>query len=195
MFTAIDARLGRKNRAGRAMGARPRTASRNRGIGLIETVVSTGIATIVLGAVAILWYYSSNSFVALGNYGDLDRASRNALDTMTRDIRSTRKLTSFSASALTFQDFDDNPLTYTYDSSARTLTRQKGGTNTVLLSQCDYLNFDISQRNPSNQFNFYPATNAATAKLVDVSWRCSRTILGAKINTESVQTAKVVIRN
>jgi len=28
-----------------------------------------------------------------------------------------------------------------------------------------------------------------------VSWKCSRTILGAKINTESVQTAKIVLRN
>jgi hypothetical protein len=31
--------------------------------------------------------------------------------------------------------------------------------------------------------------------MIDVSWKCSREILGAKINTESVQTAKIVIRN
>jgi hypothetical protein len=33
------------------------------------------------------------------------------------------------------------------------------------------------------------------AKLVDVSWLCSRKILGRKVNTESVQTAKIVMRN
>jgi len=77
------------------------------------------------------------------------------------------------------------------------VTRTIGTTNTVLLTQCDFLNFDISQRNPSNNFTFYPcpATNVSIAKLIDVSWRCSRQILGAKINTESVQTAKIVIRN
>jgi hypothetical protein len=30
---------------------------------------------------------------------------------------------------------------------------------------------------------------------VDVSWKCSRQILGEKVNTESVQTAKIVMRN
>jgi Tfp pilus assembly protein PilW len=162
---------------------------------LLETVISTGIATVVLGAVAILGYFSANSFAAMGNYADLDAASRHALDTMSREIRSTRHLTSFSTTSLTFQDYDTNSLTYVYDSTARTLTRQKGGTNTVLLQQCDYLNFDISQRNPSSNFTFYAASGASTAKLIDLSWRCSRTILGAKINTESVQTAKIVIRN
>ena len=34
-----------------------------------------------------------------------------------------------------------------------------------------------------------------TAKLIDVSWKCSRKIMGEKLNTESVQTAKIVIRN
>jgi hypothetical protein len=32
------------------------------------------------------------------------------------------------------------------------------------------------------------------AKLVQVTWVCSRSILGKKVNTESVQSAKVVIR-
>jgi Tfp pilus assembly protein PilW len=161
----------------------------------LEFVIASSVGTIVLGAVAILWYFSANSFVALGNYGDLDRASRNTLDTMSREIRQTRGLASFSSTSLSFTDYDTNTLTYVYDSNARTLTRQKLGTNTVLLTQCDYLNFDISQRNPSNSFTFYPATNASLAKLIDLSWRCSRTILGNKINTESVQTAKIVVRN
>jgi Tfp pilus assembly protein PilW len=162
---------------------------------LLEMLVSTSVATVVLGAVAILWYFSANSFASLGNYADLDSASRNTLDTMTREIRQTRGLTSFSATSLTFQDYNSNALTYAYDSSARTLTRQSRGTNTILLRQCDFLNFDISQRNPSSNFTFYAASGADTAKLIDVSWRCSRSILGAKLNTESVQTAKIVIRN
>ncbi|MEJ2010407.1 MAG: hypothetical protein P8Z30_20015, partial [Acidobacteriota bacterium] len=72
----------------------------------------------------------------------------------------------------------------------------------VLLTNCEYLAFGISQRNPSNEFCFYPATNTTTSKLdpslcklVDVSWKCSREIFGKKVNTESVQTAKIVMRN
>ncbi len=88
-----------------------------------------------------------------------------------------------------------NALTFVYDSGARTLTKQKGGASTVLLQQCDYLNFDISQRNPSSNFTFVATANLLEVKLIDVSWRCSRQIMGSKVNTESVQTAKIVIRN
>jgi len=165
------------------------------GMTLPEMMIAVLVGSIVFAAVATLSIFGARSFVAMGNYADLDQASRNALDVMSRDIRQTKALNTFSATKLVFQDTDTNTLTYTYDPSARTLTRLKGTERTILLKQCDYLNFDISQRNPSNQFNFYPASSAATAKLIDVSWKCSRTILGAKINTESVQTAKIVIRN
>ena len=165
------------------------------GISVLEMLVACGLASLVFAATAMLWVFSARSFVALGNYGDLEQASRNALDQMSREIRQTKGLNTYSPTSLTFQDWDNGSLTYVYDSNARTLTRQKNGLNTLLLGQCDYLNFNISQRNPSNNFTFYAATNASMAKLVDVSWRCSRTILGAKINTESVQTAKIVIRN
>jgi len=66
----------------------------------------------------------------------------------------------------------------------------------TLLTECDFLQFNISQRTPSNGvFGFYPASRADLCKLVDVSWRCSRTMLGKKLHTESVQTARIVIRN
>jgi hypothetical protein len=39
------------------------------------------------------------------------------------------------------------------------------------------------------------ASTPSQVKLISVSWRCSRTILGAKVNTESVQTAQICIRN
>ena len=133
----------------------------------------------------------------MGNYSDLDRASRNALDNMSREIRATSQLTAFTTTKLTFKDPDGTTLSFEYNPGNGTLTRKRGGTNTTLLKECDFLEFHISQRNPSNNFTFYAVTgtNYATAKLVDVNWRCSRKILGNKVNTESVQTAKIVLRN
>jgi prepilin-type N-terminal cleavage/methylation domain-containing protein len=168
---------------------------KNSGMTLPEMMIAILVASIIFAAIATLSLFGARSFVAMGNYADLDQASRNALDIMSRDIRQTRGLTSFNSKRIVFQDFDTNSLTYIYDSGTRTLTRIKGVQRRVLLKECDYLNFDISQRNPSNQFTFYPTTDIAVAKLIDVSWKCSRTILGAKVNTESVQTAKIVIRN
>ncbi len=168
-----------------------------RGMTLLETTIATAVGSIVLAAVMALFVFSSRSFVAMGNYMDLDRASRNALDRMSRDIRQTRSLQSYSSNKLVFVDYDTNTLTFAWDATSGQLTRSKGSSTMVLLTGCDYLNFHICQRNPiPGVFDFYNATNnASIGKLVDLSWKCSRTILGAKINTESVQTAKIVIRN
>lgn len=172
-------------------------SNRRSGFSLVELLIAAGLGSMLLTAIAFLTVYSTRSFVALGNYADLDQLSRNALDIMSRDIRQTALLTAYQTNMLTFSNADGSTLIFKYDPSTSQVTRSLNGTNSVLLTQCDYLNFDISQRNPSNNFTFYPvsATNATLAKLIDVSWRCSRQILGAKINTESVQTAKIVIRN
>jgi hypothetical protein len=164
---------------------------------LIELLVATSVGTILFAVVASMTLFAARSFLALSNYDDLDRKSCQALDTLSTQIRQTQQLLTYSTNRLVFLDWDNQNLTYAWDPGTRLLTRQKGGSTTALLSECDFLAFHMSQRNVSNNFIFYPATttNLVTAKLIDVSWRCSRTILGAKINTESVQTAKTVIRN
>ena len=73
----------------------------------------------------------------------------------------------------------------------------------VFLTECDRWDFELYQRAPQKDgtYLFFPATNSAGAydlsicKLVNMTWKCSRTILGSKVNTESVQTAQVVLRN
>jgi len=173
--------------------------TRRAGFTLVEMLVTMAVGSLVLVVIGSLMVFTTRSFIALGNYNDLDQASRNALDMISRDIRQTKALKSFSstktAAQLTFQDKDNTDLTYVWDSNGRNLVRIKGAQRTILLEQCDSLRFGISQRNPSNNFNFYPASGPATAKLIDVSWTCSRQILQQKVNTESVQTAKIVIRN
>lgn len=169
---------------------------------VIEMLVAIVIASIIFAVVATLSIYTAKSFAALGNYDALNQYSRNALDILTRDIREAKSLISYRPNQLVFTNEDGTTLTFKWDPSTELLTRQKGGWTTVLLTNCDYLIFGISQRNPSNSFSFYPATNTITGKLdpslcklVDVSWKCSRQIFGKKVNTESVQTAKIVMRN
>jgi len=165
---------------------------------LMEMLVAVTISTIVFAAIGTLAVFTARSFVALGNYGDLDDASRNALDILSRDVRQSRSLTNYTPTRIALVANDYSTLTYDYNSSSGNLTRQSGCTTLqVLLTQCDYLNFRIYQRNPSNNWSWYPVASnqISEAKLIDVSWKCSRKILGQKVNTESVQTAKIVIRN
>ena len=75
------------------------------------------------------------------------------------------------------------------------MTRTKAGANKRLLTGCDALTFTIAQRTPKDgSYEVYPAATPATAKVVNVSWNCSRLVLGRKANTENVQTARIVIR-
>jgi hypothetical protein len=170
---------------------------------LIEVMMALGLGSMLLGATASLSLFTARSFTALGNYDDLDRYSRNALDVMSRDIRQTRALAAYQPNLLVFQDNDGaTNLTYSWNPSTEVLTRRKAAVTTVMLTNCSSLVFNIFQRNPSNAFNFYPATNNMTGvadpsmcKLISVTWKCGRQILGRTANTETVQTAKIVMRD
>jgi Tfp pilus assembly protein PilW len=163
-----------------------------------EMMVASAIAGILMVIIANLTFFTARSFSAIANYADLDDSSRNALDRMTRDIRQVVQLTNYSPTALTFVDSDGVLLRYIYSPTAKTLRREKAGTSEILLKECDSLYFGAYQRNPiSGTYDQYPlATNnvANTCKLIQLNWVCSRRILGQRLNTESVQTAKIVIR-
>lgn len=168
---------------------------------LVEVMVATVVGGLIIAAVLALTFFSARSFAALTNYVDLDNFSRTALDTMSREIRQADRLVSGDDHHLVFQY--TNPtngstflVAYGYDPDTRQLVRkQSGGDAKVLLQECDYLRFSLFQRNPINgTYDQYPTANPDTCKLVQLSWICSRNILGKKANTESVQSAKVVIR-
>lgn len=164
---------------------------------LVEMLVSMAICSVLLAGFAALIFYTGRSYAALANYVDLDATSRNALDTMSREIRQTRRLIAGTTSKLTFEDFDGKTLIYEYDSAARTLTRTKNGVADPqpLLTECNFLEFLMYQRNPiSGKYDQYPTANAATCKLIQLRWVCSRDLITSKWNTESVQSAKIVIR-
>ena len=167
------------------------------GFTLLETLFSVGVTALCLGTLGVFFVFCSHSFTTLFNYVDLDDSNRIAMDQLTRDVREADSVTGFSTNQLILQDGDGLALTYSYDSTNRILTRiRQNSPSTTLLTDCDTLSFNVCQRNVvSNSFGVYPlATNAATAKVIDVYWTCSRKIFGVKEDTESVQTARIVIR-
>ena len=166
---------------------------------LVEILVATAIAGVVLIVVSALTFYSARSFAALTNYVDLDQRSRNALDTMISDIRQTDKLDTYTATRLQFTGTSPAAYTlvYDYDANAKRLTKTLNGVSTVLLTECQELQFKVFQRNPiAGTHNLVePQTyRPDLVKAIQLSWTCSRDILGKKANTESVQSARVVIR-
>ncbi|MDA1272758.1 MAG: prepilin-type N-terminal cleavage/methylation domain-containing protein [Verrucomicrobia bacterium] len=167
------------------------------GFTLMELMVATVIAAILGLGTAALVFYSAHSFAAIANYVDLDHRSRIALDTMFREIRQANRLTGYTQTSLTFEDYDGAELKFEYDSTSKTLTRSKGGLpdSESLLTECVSLQFSIFQRNPiGGTYDQFPTATPDTCKLVQLRWTCARKILGVDRNTESVQSAKIVIR-
>jgi len=164
---------------------------------LIEMIVASAIGVVLFTGVISMFLFASRSFASLTNYLDLDQKTQATLDKMSREIRQVKSLTDYSSTNLTFQNFDGSALKYIYNPNAQTLTRISGGTSsTTLLTGCDSLQFSIFQRGPtSNSFQPYPTSVTADTKVIELTWNCYRAVLGSKINTESMQSAKVVIRN
>lgn len=165
------------------------------GYSLPEFMVTVGVGSIVFLAITTLTLYTGRSFAGITNYVELDRESRNALDTLTRDIRQVNFLDSFTTNRLVFEDSDRRPLIYEYNPQNKTFFKVKDGVTNILLRGCDELVIRTYQRNPiPGSYDLIPTTNATLCKAIDVSWICSRKVLNGLINTESIQTARIVIR-
>jgi Tfp pilus assembly protein PilW len=175
-----------------------------RGFTLIEAVVAFGLATLVMAVVASLIVYSARTFSAMGNYVDLDLHSRCALDIISREVRQATAVvdcrTNGSVSYITFTNTDSSSFVkVSWNMDAATLSLEKTGVAPqVVLTGCDRWRVWLYNRAPnisSSNLTFNAATSLADCKLVNMSWKCSRRILGNKLNTESVQTAQIVLRN
>jgi prepilin-type N-terminal cleavage/methylation domain-containing protein len=172
------------------------------GYSLTELSMAIAVSAVILTALLSFTVYAAKSFAAMENYVDLEQKSQNALDTMTRNIRQTQYLTNFGTrtvngrlvtNSLTFIDANGAQLAYNFVDNV--LIQNHAGVESMLLTNVDFLTFQIFQRNThAATYNQFPAGTINQCKLISVSWICSRSILGSKMNTESVQTAKIVIR-
>jgi prepilin-type N-terminal cleavage/methylation domain-containing protein len=180
------------------------------GFTLVEISVAVAVGSIVLAAVASLTLYATKASLAMVNYTDLDTKSRYALDLISREIRQASGVMSFqtnqTTSTFTLTNANQGAaITLTYTPSARAVVMSKTGQpDLTALTQCDAWNFSFYQRTPyvtATNILYYPATNGAgvidpnLCKLINLSWKCSRTIFAQKVNTESVQAAQIVLRS
>jgi hypothetical protein len=175
--------------------------ARSRGMTVVEMMVALGIGMMVILLVVALFVAGLSNFEGLGNYAQLSNQSRLALDLMSRDIRESTQIigcqTNGSVKSLSLTNaFEGTAITYTWNSTNRVLTCDKTGQPTQnYLTGCDAWDFSLYQRTPEANWTFYSATNFSVCKLINMNWKCSRTILGKKINTEHLVTAQVVLRN
>jgi len=179
------------------------------GFTLVELMVTMALAGLLMSSLVALGMFTSKSFYMMANYEDLDKQSRHTVDLLSREIRNASALVSFSTNSPASLQFTNATggygVTVTYYTNNGTLMFAKTGQATqMLLTNCDNWSFALYDRYPnitSNSVSFYSATNSAgqldstVCKVINLSWKCSRKIFGSKINTESVQTAQIALRN
>jgi prepilin-type N-terminal cleavage/methylation domain-containing protein len=174
---------------------------RNKGWTLVEMMVAVGVFSIAGLALSTVFTFSIRSFAALTNYAMLDRENRTAMDKLTSEIRQAKQVTNYTTngnSSLTIVNGDGVTVTYSFSPTTQQMLRDDGTTTQVLLTNCNLLNFSLYSRSPiTNSFDSYPvATNnwQQMVKVVQFTWKTSSSLPSAAIESENVQTARVVIR-
>ncbi len=164
---------------------------------IIEVLIASSAAVVVAIGIASFTMFSARTFVAMGNYTDLNEADRIAIDKMSKDIRQAHSVTAMSSNSLTFNDVSNNSLQFTYNASAQQLQRISGGTNTtVLLSNCSSLTFSTYQHTLiSNTFLCYNDGVTNNSRVIQVNWSCYRKIMGKNSTTENDESSEIVMRN
>ena len=164
---------------------------------IVETLIALGIGTMVMAQVCALWFYSTRSFAAQASYAALDQDSQRALDWMSRDVRQATNLVSFATNAVSFKNLAGQTITYSMTPSDKRFWRVTPSSKTVLLRDCDWVNFKMFQRTPiSGSYDQYATTNMATCKLIEVNWKCSRRPYPTSSEqTEYMQSARIVLRS
>ena len=168
---------------------------------LVEMLIAAGVATIVLTMTMTIYMFGLRSFAAIGNYAVMDSKSRQALDLMLKEVRQASKVVGFQTTGTTrwlSVASTNSPAatnTFTWDSTTSLFTWAKTGQATrTLLTGCSQWSFGCYMRAPDANGNFVATTDGARTKLINMSWSCSRTN-AFKVNTESMVTAEVVLRN
>src|SRR5436190_23303250 len=107
------------------------------GMTLMELLIAMGVSFVIIAVIGSLSLWSGKSFAAMANYADLDNASRNALDRMTREIREVKRVDWYkddgNQKELKLIPENEQPLYFRYNRAEKTLKRVSGGISETLL--------------------------------------------------------------
>lgn len=173
------------------------------GFTLVELAITTFAASVLILAVVLLAVFTSRMFMMMGNYTEMNGDSRVAIDKISREIRNSSNLLATSTnnpSYLLFTNATAGSWTkITYYPTKQTVTMAKTGQpERTYLTGCDAWKFSLYNKVPivtSTNVTFYPTSDLNQVKLINLTWTCSRQVMGSKLNTEIVITAQVALRN
>jgi type II secretory pathway pseudopilin PulG len=170
---------------------------------LLEMMIAVGLFSLAGMALMGLYVFSVKTMASMYSYALLDQYNRQAMDQLTREIRQSIKVLSYSTNSITVLTANDDgstgpAVTYAFSPSTKKMLRTSDGASRVLLNNCSLLKFELYTRCPSNAvFGSFPvAINnwSNTVKVLQLTWKTSMTLPSGIVNSENIQTARIVIR-
>jgi prepilin-type N-terminal cleavage/methylation domain-containing protein len=171
---------------------------------LVEMMVAVAVFSLSSMSLMGIYVYSVKSMASMYSYALLDAYNRQAMDLLTREVRQSKKVISYTTNSITIltanDDGSDGPqVTYAFSPSSKKMIRtSQDGSSKMLLDNCSLLKFDLFTRCPSNAvFGSFPvATNnwQQTVKVLQLTWKTQIVQPSGIANSENVQTARIVIR-
>ena len=170
------------------------TRARRNGFTLVELLIAVTISLLLLAVCFALSLYTSRSIASLTDSVDLGARSRHAIDYMSKKLRETSSINSFSSNSVAVT-YRGRPLSYTYDPDTKTLVETYQSKEKTLLEDCDRLAFTLYKRVPiTNSFEQFPAgASISEGKVIQVSWHCGR-VLARKSGSAEMASARIVLR-
>ncbi|HLS27913.1 MAG TPA: prepilin-type N-terminal cleavage/methylation domain-containing protein [Opitutales bacterium] len=165
------------------------------GFTLVEIMVSSALSMMLLAGILAAFFHLTKTGIAMGNYHDLERDSRMALQFFARDVHQADEAHWPNSQTLRLS-VDGDDILYLYDSNARTFVRRAAGQPDMVLASgirnLNFRSFDISQNElplTSNPSNAGPLT-----KMIQVSIELERRA-GMSSNRASVISSRYMMRN
>lgn len=181
-------------------------AGSTRGFTLVEVMIGASLSSFVLAAVLSTFLFMGRSGANVQNYNDMEQQARTALEFFAEDTRQASGVVWNSTSSLTLT-VGTNTVDYVYDSTTAKFTRtvKTGGTTIwtrTLITGITANTFTFTAYKISDSVNAISLASATdrtaangTTKQIQLSLECSRKNTTVVAATNSVLSARFILRN
>lgn len=170
----------------------PKPRRRKRGFSLVEVLIATSLGGLVLAVSVSSLLFLAKTSQGLGNYQEMNMASRFTLEDFGSDSRMSVDVNSASASSVSLQVYDTSGSTstvvYTFDSNAGTFSRTADGRTDIILRDVKSLSLVY--------YNLHGdvTTTKLEIKEIQLQAEMQRKVLSVK-NTNEIISARFMMRN
>src|SRR5690349_23840679 len=90
--------------------------SSKRGFSLVELLVSSALFGLASLSLCAVYLFSSQTFVSIVNYAELDKINRTAMDSLSKEIRQAMQVTDVKTNSFTIINGDGLSVSYIFNS-------------------------------------------------------------------------------